>query len=81
MDLTTIAIVALLILFLFLFFNMPIGFGMALIGFCGAVYVVGWKGGITLLKTFPYQYMSSYDLVVIPLFVLMGEIAFRAELS
>lgn len=81
MDLTTVAIIALLILFLLLFLRMPIGYGMALIGFCGAVYVVGTRGALSLLKTFPYQYASSYDLVVIPLFVLMGEIAYRAELT
>ena len=81
MELTTIAIVALLVLFLFLFLGMPIGFGMALIGFCGSIYVVGLKGGLSVLKTFPYQYSASYALVVIPLFVLMGEVAFRAELS
>ena len=56
-------------------------FGMALIGFCGSIYVVGLKGGLSILKTFPYQYSASYALVVIPLFVLMGEVAFRAGLS
>jgi C4-dicarboxylate transporter DctM subunit len=81
LELTTIAIVALLVLFLFLFLGMPIGFGMALIGFCGSIYVVGPKGALSILKTFPYQYSASYDLVVIPLFVLMGEVAFRGKLS
>jgi C4-dicarboxylate transporter DctM subunit len=81
MDLTVIAIIALMTLFMLLFLGMPVGFGMALIGFCGAFYVVGMSGALSILKTFPYQYSASYTMVVIPLFVLMGEVAFRARLS
>jgi len=81
MDLTIIAIIGLALLFLLLFLGMPVGFGMALIGFCGALYVVSMGGGLSILRTFPYQYSASYTMVVIPLFVLMGEVAFRARLS
>jgi len=81
MDITTIAIIALLVLFLLLFLGMPIGFGMLLVAFCGTVYVVGTSGGLSIIRTFPYQYASSYNLVVIPLFVLMAEVAYQAGLS
>jgi C4-dicarboxylate transporter DctM subunit len=81
MDLTIIAVIALLALFFLLFLGMPVGFGMALIGFCGALYVVSMGGGLSIIRTFPYQYSASYTMVVIPLFVLMGEVAFRARLS
>ncbi len=81
MDLTIIAVIALLVLFFLLFLGMPVGFGMALIGFCGALYVVSMGGGLSIIRTFPYQYSASYTMVVIPLFVLMGEVAFRARLS
>ncbi|MCK4790194.1 MAG: TRAP transporter large permease, partial [Desulfobacteraceae bacterium] len=81
MDLTTVAIIGLALLFLLLFLGMPVGFGMALIGFCGAVYVVGIGGGLSIIRTFPYQYSASYIMVVMPLFVLMGEVAYRARLS
>lgn len=81
MDLTIIAVVALLVLFFLLFLGMPIGFGMLLIAFCGTVYVVGTSGGLSILRTFPYQYAASYNLVVIPLFVLMAEVAYHAGLS
>jgi C4-dicarboxylate transporter DctM subunit len=81
MDLTTIAIIALAVMFLLLFLGMPVGFSMALIGFCGAFYVIGKGAGFSIIRTFPYQYSSSYDMVVIPLFVLMGEVAYRSRLS
>lgn len=81
MELTIIAVIALLVLFFFLFLGMPIGFGMLLIAFCGTVYVVGSSGGLSILRTFPYQYAASYNLVVIPLFVLMAEVAYHAGVS
>jgi C4-dicarboxylate transporter DctM subunit len=81
MDLTVIALIALAVMFVLLFLGMPVGFSMALIGFCGAFYVIGLGAGFSILRTFPYQYSSSYDMVVIPLFVLMGEAAYRCGLS
>ncbi|NWF91614.1 MAG: TRAP transporter large permease [Syntrophaceae bacterium] len=78
MDLFLISLIGLVILFLLLFSGMPIGFGMALIGFCGAVYIMNAGAGFNVLGIFPYQYSASYNFAVIPLFVLMGEIAFRS---
>jgi C4-dicarboxylate transporter DctM subunit len=77
-DLIVISLVGLSILFLLLFSGMPIGFGMAFVGFCGALYMVNAKAGLNVLGIFPYQYSSSYDFAVIPLFVLMGEMAYRS---
>jgi C4-dicarboxylate transporter DctM subunit len=82
MDIITIAAIGLVIMFILMFLiGMPIGFSMALIGFCGAFYVIGKGAAFSILRTFPYQYSSSYDMVVIPLFVLMGEVAYRSRLS
>jgi C4-dicarboxylate transporter DctM subunit len=81
MDLTVIALIALAVMFLLMFSGMPVGFSMALIAFCGAFYVAGQGAGFSIIRTFPYQYSSSYDMVVIPLFVLMGEVAYRSRLS
>jgi C4-dicarboxylate transporter DctM subunit len=78
MDLFIISLIGLSILFLLLFLGMPIGYGMALIGFCGAVYLMSPAAGFNVLGIFPYQYSASYNFAVIPLFVLMGEIAFKS---
>ncbi|NWG02145.1 MAG: TRAP transporter large permease subunit [Syntrophaceae bacterium] len=78
MDLFVLSLIGLFILFLLLFMGMPIGYGMALIGFCGAVYMMSLGAGFNVLGIFPYQYSASYNFAVIPLFVLMGEIAFRS---
>jgi C4-dicarboxylate transporter DctM subunit len=82
MDIITIAAIGLVVMFMLMFLiGMPIGFSMALMGFCGAFYVIGKGAAFSIIRTFPYQYSSSYDLVVLPLFVLMGEFAYRSKLS
>jgi tripartite ATP-independent transporter DctM subunit len=78
MDMVFVIIIGLFFLFLLLFSGMPIGYGMALVGFCGAFYVINYQAAFNILGIFPYQYSASYNLAVIPMFVLMGEIAFRS---
>lgn len=83
MELThlTVGIIGLVVLFILLFSRMPIGFVMALVGIVGFIYLRGMDSGFSLLKTVPYRTFASYDLSVIPLFVLMGAFCFYAGLS
>lgn len=69
------------LLLVLLFSGLHIGVVMGLIGFVGMVYLNGWDGGLGVLKTTPYTTFSSYDLSVIPLFVLMGEFCFQGGIS
>jgi C4-dicarboxylate transporter, DctM subunit len=75
-----VGLIAFLILFTLMAAGMPIGFAMALIGFVGYVYLGGWTGALSILTTTPFDSVSSYTLTVIPLFVLMGELAAAAGL-
>ena len=60
---------------------MPIGIAMALVGFAGFAYVAGLHSALGVLKTVPYSTFASYNMSVIPLFILMGSFAFFAGLS
>ena len=66
---------------LLLFTGMPIGVAMALSGFVGFVLVSGMEPALGLLMTVPYSSAASYTLSVVPLFVLMGELAFHSGIS
>jgi C4-dicarboxylate transporter DctM subunit len=72
-----IGIIGLLILFALLAIGMPIAFAMALVGLGGLVVVSGVTPALITAGTCPFASVSSYDLSVLPLFVLMG--AFAAE--
>src|SRR5262249_56088360 len=50
-------------------------------GFFGSVVVLGWQGAFALAGTTPFDVASSYTLSVVPLFILMGEVASESRLS
>jgi tripartite ATP-independent transporter DctM subunit len=75
---TTIAIVALLVLILL---RVPIGVALAGIGVLGYAALDGWAKALKMLGTVPFELASAYSLSVIPLFVLMGAVASRANMA
>ncbi len=81
MSLTTIGIIGIVLLIIFLFSKMPVGFVMALLGFLGFSYVRSIDAGLSLLARDVFETFSSYSLTVIPLFVFMGQIAFHSGIS
>src|SRR3989337_1382767 len=77
-----IGVIGFLIMLALLVVRMPIGISMALVGMVGLAVTVGTPGPIlNLLKTEMWRRFSSFDLAVIPLFVLMGQFAAKAGLS
>jgi tripartite ATP-independent transporter DctM subunit len=71
-------IVALLVL---LFLGMHIGLAMTLVGFVGYATVVNFNAATGVLRNVPATQASNFALVVIPLFVLMGNFAFASGMS
>jgi C4-dicarboxylate transporter DctM subunit len=63
--------------------RVPIGVAMFLAGAGGYVYLTGGEFAPLLnsLKNLAYARLSNYDLVVIPLFLLMGQFATHGGLS
>ncbi len=70
--------VALVVLMLI---RMPVGFVMALVGFAGFGLLVSWPASLNLLIRDLFSTFNSYNLTVIPLFVLMGQIAHYSGIS
>lgn len=81
MELTHIGIIGIIILIIFLFSNMPVGFVMGLVGLGGFIYVKGVGPGLNLLASDVFEIFSSYGLTVVPLFILMGQVSFRSGIS
>jgi C4-dicarboxylate transporter DctM subunit len=74
-------IVGIILLFLLLAFRMYIGMAMAIVGFLGLWYLIGFDAAMGILGITPLAEGSSYTLSVIPLFVLMGQFAFISGIS
>ena len=71
--------IALLVLLIGL--GLHIGVALALAGALGFFTIVGLQGAIGLLRTTPYEISASYELSVVPLFLLMGLFAYHSGLS
>lgn len=78
---TVIGLIGIVALFGLIFFRMPIGFLMMLIGVVGFSSIVSFDAGMSLLAKDIYTVFASYNLTVIPLFVLMGQLAFHSGIS
>jgi C4-dicarboxylate transporter DctM subunit len=61
--------------------QMPVGFSMAVVGFCGLWYVTGLNSALSMIGTETWSNFSSYGLTVIPLFILMGTICFHSGVN
>jgi C4-dicarboxylate transporter DctM subunit len=81
MDPFIVGLIGIAVLMVCLFSGLSIGVGMALVGFLGFAVLVGLGPALGILKSVPYSTFSTYDLSVIPLFILMGSFAFASGLS
>lgn len=60
--------------------GIPIGPAMILAACGGMLFTVGERFMWVTLKTLPYDFASQYTFVVVPMFVLMGVVASRANI-
>jgi C4-dicarboxylate transporter DctM subunit len=81
MSPTVTGIIGIIALFLFIFSRMPVGFVMAIIGFIGFGTLVSFDASMNLIAKDIYSVFGSYNLTVIPLFVLMGQLAYHSGIS
>ena len=78
---TEAGIYGFLILIALMFLKVPVGFVMALVGFGGFAFLVSWDAALQLMAQDFFSVFGSYNLTVIPLFVLMGQVAHHAGIS
>jgi len=78
---TLVGILGLLSLFGLLALRMPVGIAMAVVGTVGFGVLNSWPAAMAQLGREPFVIASSYELIVIPLFVLMGNLASISGMS
>ena len=72
---TTIGIIGLAFLFIFLILRMPVAIAMLVVGFIGTWVMNGTTPALTSLSGEAFEIVSFFELSVVPLFVLMGNLA------
>lgn len=90
MDMSTLGIVGVALIMALIFLRIPISIAMGGVGFVGLVLAVGWPAGgsldlergwraaISVMALEPFSFVASFTLVAIPMFIMMGFVAFHA---
>ncbi len=68
-------------LFVLMILRTPVAFAMLLVGFFGYWGLSGFRSASAMLMTESYSAVSSYSLIVVPMFVLLGNVASAAGYS
>jgi tripartite ATP-independent transporter DctM subunit len=72
---SAIGFVGLFALFALLFLRVPVAMAMLVVGFIGTVVMNGYSAALSALGTEAFEISVTLPLTVIPLFVLMGNLA------
>jgi len=81
MDQTLSGILGTLIMIALFMLRLPVAHSMMLVGFVGFSLLTSWTGGLNLVSRSIYSSFASLDLCTIPLFILMGQLAFNTGIS
>ncbi|NLE73857.1 MAG: TRAP transporter large permease [Actinobacteria bacterium] len=76
-----VALLGILVLVILMMLEMPVAFCMFVIGFLGLWIIQGRVQAFNIIGSDIWGQFSSYGMSVVPFFILMGNIAFRAGVT
>lgn len=79
--LETIGILGIAALFVLMILRTPVAFAMPSVGYGGMYLLQGSRAASAVMVAQSYQAVSNYDLIVVPMFVLLGNVASQAGFS
>ncbi|MFM1863315.1 MAG: hypothetical protein RLZ26_1837 [Pseudomonadota bacterium] len=81
MDPITIGLGALVAVLALIALRVPIGVSLIVVSFAGIWAIVGQRPALSMISTIPYSSTASWTLSSIPMFLLMGYVAFHSGLT
>jgi len=73
----TVGFIGLAAILVLVALRMPIGAALALVAVLGLAKVAGWSVVMSLAGSLPYEFGTTWELSAVPMFLLMGALAFR----
>ncbi|MCO5118427.1 MAG: TRAP transporter large permease [Burkholderiaceae bacterium] len=77
----TIGVIGVIALLVLVFIGVRIYIAATLVGLLGLVAMIGWEAGAGIVGTIPHSKSVSYTLSVLPMFILIGYLAFHAGIT
>jgi C4-dicarboxylate transporter DctM subunit len=81
MNPVELGIILIVLVFVLIAIGLPVGFSMGVMGFVGVWFLISQNAAIAKISYIPFQVVTSYDIAVLPLFLLMAFIVFAVGLS
>jgi len=81
MDPTFIGIAGLALIIILMMQRVPVAMAMMVVGFGGIITLNSWQSALATLVTETWSTVIFYELMVIPFFVLMGNVASMCGMS
>ena len=69
------------VLFALLLLRVPVALSLIAVSFGGIVSLLGVKPALGILSSTPYDFVASWTMSAVPMFLLMGFVAFHAQLT
>jgi len=80
-DPFTIGIIGVVALVVLVFSGVRVFYAAAAVGLVGLISMLGWDAGAGMAGTIPHSKVVSYTLSVLPMFILIGFLAFHAGIT
>jgi tripartite ATP-independent transporter DctM subunit len=81
LSLSSMAIIGIVVLLVFMALGLPISFAMIVVGVGGVAMILNWPAALQLLASSIWSEYTTYALTVIPLFILMGQLAYHSGVT
>ncbi len=76
-----VGIAGVLLVFVLIAARMPVAYVMVIVGVAGYAHLISWNAALSIAASTLYNTFASYSLIVVPLFVWMGYLAYHAGIS
>jgi C4-dicarboxylate transporter, DctM subunit len=76
-----LGILGFVVMFVLLALGIHVGISMAVVGFFGCAMMLGFSKSLSQLVATPYFTVADYSFIVLPMFIMMGELAFQGGIG
>ncbi|MGD9859680.1 MAG: TRAP transporter large permease [Marinobacterium sp.] len=81
MSSSTIGFICIGLMLFMLAIRIPIALTMAIAGFVGFAWIIAFDPAMAILESAPFETLTNYNFSPIPMFILMGVLASRSNMS
>ncbi|WP_158964510.1 TRAP transporter large permease [Chachezhania sediminis] len=76
-----VGVAALVIVLVMIAARIPIAVCLTLVSFAGIYLIIGWRPAMSMISSVPYSFAASWTLSSVPMFLMMGYLAFHSGMT